>query len=202
MKIIFGINVPYRSTKIDWEATDKKRKETIERGRDILYFDYVRIPCIRIHQALYFELCDICGNQIPDGRKRRGITTCSPKCNKKKNELWAIKTEEEERKLIGERPTFFWQTIRNECFERDNFTCKGTLPDGNICGKIARSYEFEGKRYICTGEGFEAHHIIPISRGGTNEVSNLITLCYDCHKREHSKAESVRKQHVDLGSFG
>ena len=29
------------------------------------------------------------------------------------------------------------------------------------------------------------HHIVPLSKGGTNNLSNLRTLCEDCHKRLH-----------------
>ena len=29
------------------------------------------------------------------------------------------------------------------------------------------------------------HHVVPLSKGGTNNLSNLRTLCEDCHKRLH-----------------
>jgi 5-methylcytosine-specific restriction endonuclease McrA len=31
----------------------------------------------------------------------------------------------------------------------------------------------------------EAHHIVPLASGGTNELSNLLTLCHDCHRAQH-----------------
>lgn len=31
-------------------------------------------------------------------------------------------------------------------------------------------------------EGLIVHHIIPVSKGGTNRPVNLITLCQACHK--------------------
>ncbi len=31
----------------------------------------------------------------------------------------------------------------------------------------------------------EVHHIIPVSRGGTHERSNLMALCRSCHNRIH-----------------
>ena len=31
----------------------------------------------------------------------------------------------------------------------------------------------------------EVHHIIPVDRGGTNEVSNLMSLCHSCHEKIH-----------------
>ena len=31
----------------------------------------------------------------------------------------------------------------------------------------------------------EVHHILPVSRGGTNEESNLMSLCQSCHNKIH-----------------
>lgn len=42
--------------------------------------------------------------------------------------------------------------------------------------------------YCCrkcgSDEDLEVHHIIPVSKGGTNSQANLITLCHRCHKRQ------------------
>lgn len=35
------------------------------------------------------------------------------------------------------------------------------------------------------GKSVEVHHIIPLKLGGSNELSNLRTLCTDCHASEH-----------------
>jgi ribosomal protein S27AE len=52
-----------------------------------------------------------------------------------------------------------WREIRQEVLRRDNRICQ-------VCGK-----EYSG----------QVHHIIPRSKGGKNELSNLITLCGKCH---------------------
>jgi len=31
----------------------------------------------------------------------------------------------------------------------------------------------------------EVHHIIPVSQGGTNDPSNLMSLCQSCHTKMH-----------------
>lgn len=31
----------------------------------------------------------------------------------------------------------------------------------------------------------EVHHIVPLSRGGTNDESNLMSLCRSCHEKIH-----------------
>ena len=38
---------------------------------------------------------------------------------------------------------------------------------------------------ICGGEALDAHHVIPLEEGGTNEKDNLICLCRTCHQQVH-----------------
>ncbi len=38
----------------------------------------------------------------------------------------------------------------------------------------------------------EVHLITPLSRGGTHERANLMSLCHECHQRIH---EEDRKEH-------
>lgn len=45
--------------------------------------------------------------------------------------------------------------------------------DGNKC-RICRSTK-----------QLQVHHILPLSRGGTNSQLNLITLCHACHEKRH-----------------
>ncbi|MCX7596799.1 MAG: HNH endonuclease [Fischerella sp.] len=52
-----------------------------------------------------------------------------------------------------------WREIRSKVLQRDNRKCQ-------VCGK-----EYSG----------QVHHIIPKSKGGTNDLSNLILLCGRCH---------------------
>jgi len=33
----------------------------------------------------------------------------------------------------------------------------------------------------------EVHHIVPLAEGGSNAVSNLISLCHRCHARIHAE---------------
>lgn len=39
----------------------------------------------------------------------------------------------------------------------------------------------------CGAVGSHVHHIIPLSLGGTNKLSNLVTLCDVCHGVVHGK---------------
>jgi len=52
---------------------------------------------------------------------------------------------------------------RFEVFKRDNFTCA-------YCGNIPPSVILE------------IDHIEPVSKGGDNDINNLITSCFDCNR--------------------
>lgn len=58
---------------------------------------------------------------------------------------------------------------RKDILERDNHTCQ-------LCfGMVSQDLP---------GNGLEVHHIIPRSKGGSNNIQNLITLCVSCHDGE------------------
>lgn len=59
-----------------------------------------------------------------------------------------------------------WAPLRNFIFKRDNYTCQ-------YCGEY--------------GKKLECDHIIPISRGGTNDLDNLITTCKNCNRQKRDK---------------
>lgn len=52
--------------------------------------------------------------------------------------------------------------------------------DGHKCRKCGRS-----RSQLKEGEYFEIHHIIEISKGGSDDMSNLKTLCSTCHAKHH-----------------
>ncbi len=52
--------------------------------------------------------------------------------------------------------------VRANIYERDRFRCRG-------CAKPAE----------------EIHHMIFRSQGGTDDPSNLVALCQDCHQQAH-----------------
>jgi len=59
-----------------------------------------------------------------------------------------------------------WQRIRKLVFERDKYKC-------TYCGKV--------------GGKLEPDHIIPISKGGTNDIINLTTACLKCNRQKKDK---------------
>lgn len=60
------------------------------------------------------------------------------------------------------------KSVRFEVFKRDSFTCQ-------YCGKSAPDVVLE------------VDHIIPVSKGGDNDISNLITACFDCNRGKSNK---------------
>ncbi|MBU1698718.1 MAG: HNH endonuclease [Candidatus Eisenbacteria bacterium] len=53
--------------------------------------------------------------------------------------------------------------IRFEIFKRDDFTCR-------YCGRKTPEVILE------------VDHVIPISKGGDNEIENLVTSCFECNR--------------------
>ena len=63
-----------------------------------------------------------------------------------------------------------YSSRREAILHRDNYTCQ-------CCGKKN-----------CR---LEVHHLLPRSRGGSDKLANLITLCSDCHHLAHSSEEQL-----------
>lgn len=62
---------------------------------------------------------------------------------------------------------------REAILHRDNYTCQ-------VCGKKHTR--------------LEVHHIIYKSQDGTDDETNLITLCEDCHSKVHKEALVIKKK--------
>ena len=75
------------------------------------------------------------------------------------------------------------KTVRFEVFKRDKFTCQ-------YCGAQAPEVILE------------VDHIKPVSKGGTNDIMNLVTACRDCNSgktnRELSDDSAVKMQKKQL----
>ncbi|MDC0763509.1 HNH endonuclease [Brevibacillus sp. AG] len=44
-------------------------------------------------------------------------------------------------------------------------------------------------------EYLDIHHIVPLANGGTNRLTNLCTLCAECHGKVH-QSDFVRRKHL------
>jgi 5-methylcytosine-specific restriction endonuclease McrA len=64
-----------------------------------------------------------------------------------------------------------WDTRRRQVYKRDDYTCRNCGQTGGDKGETE----------------LHAHHIVPKSRGGSHSLSNLATLCKECHRDAHGK---------------
>lgn len=64
-----------------------------------------------------------------------------------------------------------WDKRRRKVYRRDRYRCQQCSVRGGRNGNAE----------------LHAHHIRPLSRGGSNNYSNLITLCSNCHSAVHGR---------------
>ena len=66
-------------------------------------------------------------------------------------------------------PANIWREIRSAIFKRDDYKC-------TYCGE--------------RGGKLECDHVIPVSRGGGHDESNLVTSCISCNRSKRDKLPS------------
>ena len=74
--------------------------------------------------------------------------------------------------------------VLSTVFERDPDIVAETLfRSKGFCGKCMRPAPFirknDGRPYL------EVHHLTPLSKGGLDDLSNVIALCPNCHRESH-----------------
>jgi len=83
-----------------------------------------------------------------------------------------------------------WGERRVRVKERDNWVCKS-------CGWPTG--------YKRKARNLNVHHIVPLSKGGDNSLSNLTTLCHICHRAKpgsgHSNIEYFKKPKGNKGNI-
>lgn len=65
-----------------------------------------------------------------------------------------------------------WDSRRKRVYRRDDFRCQNCGSQGGRRGDVE----------------LHAHHIVPKARGGTHKMSNLKTVCKDCHNAIHGSS--------------
>jgi hypothetical protein len=84
--------------------------------------------------------------------------------------VWLLLTEPRYRNLYNTYPPD-WAWRRHFVLLRDGHSCK-------LCGERVTT--------------LHTHHIHEISKGGTHELENLVTLCAGCHSDQHPENENLR----------
>lgn len=67
-----------------------------------------------------------------------------------------------------------WMATRRAVMQRDKYTCA-------CCGAVRMDHEVD--------------HVVPLEQSGSNEDSNLWTLCTECHKAKTRKEAKERGGH-------
>ena len=67
------------------------------------------------------------------------------------------------------RKTNIPKGLRKEVFKRDKYTCKE-------CGAKKGDIKADGTKVV-----LHVDHVIPVSKGGSDMLDNLQTLCADCN---------------------
>jgi 5-methylcytosine-specific restriction endonuclease McrA len=110
--------------------------------------------------------CEVCGRQ---GRRHRIGGQPRGLCH----DHWWLHQEEIKKRCATNRSKRLgmskkkWQALRQAVLERDNHTCRE-------CGDQ-------------DGPNLHVDHIIPLSKGGPNDMSNLRALCAKCNQRKGAK---------------
>jgi len=79
--------------------------------------------------------------------------------------------------------TAYYQRVRSEVLQRDYFTC-------HYCGQEANTVD----------------HLIPISKGGTDEATNMVAACIKCNSGKRDRMtptffERTRKPTTPIGKI-
>lgn len=93
------------------------------------------------------------------------------------------KDKEKKTEYRSEVPGVCWQdkikpSIRKIIYERDEFVCQ-------YCG----NWLYENYKY--NNRALTIDHLIPRSGGGTNEIENLVTCCFECNVIKNNKRFST-----------
>lgn len=99
---------------------------------------------------------------------------------KEKERVESEKAMPEYRRFVTQQRRMMTDSLRYDVMQRDNFRCR-------LCGVSADD-----------GARLHVDHIVPVSRGGKTEMSNLRTLCEQCNLGKGAKIE-LRKAPMQSG---
>jgi endogenous inhibitor of DNA gyrase (YacG/DUF329 family) len=162
----------YCSQKCAYKGRGKYTKMDCEGGYDV-------------KPTILKKTCKECEETFKVELANKNYKYCSRKCfhkshsdrmSGKGNPMYVDGSSKEKRGYRGEG----WKEKRKECYERDGYTCK--ICNRNCMGRKNINEENSDRLIQC-------HHITPYNEGGTNDLSNLVTLCVRCHTKIHNGYE-------------
>lgn len=125
-----------------------------------------------------YRICPTCGKPHPVGEP----------CPMRKRQSGSKRTREQERGRKGKNP---WRTEYSSAEYQRARQAVLDATDGRCAVSGVRIAERRAGRWVMLGNG-GIHHKVPLSQGGTNDVSNLIPLETGVHNR--IEAERRRRE--------
>ena len=119
------------------------------------------------------RVCPACGRAIPRGALHRCPMAARPGRDRERET--ARRDREGWREGYGGRA---YRDARDAALERSRGMCEA-------CGATVFERSERGWRKVARDYG-ATHHVVPLSRGGANEASNVVVLCARCHGLAHS----------------
>lgn len=136
--------------------------------------------------------------QTPDG-----LTLCRCGCGREVHapRLWYATKQCKDRFKLRSDPKYLrqrvWQRDKGICSQcgRDTVAQWEALAAMKFEDRLKAAVQFQiPKHRLRTGELWDAHHVIPVCKGGGEaDLSNLITLCLSCHREETAALAKERK---------
>jgi 5-methylcytosine-specific restriction endonuclease McrA len=109
-------------------------------------------PLQKLVRGVLRDLIDQANSQNPDKTPKR-----------KTKKSTATRSKSEPKPTQGMRSRHIPASVRVSVLHRDSYKCV-------FCGRGAKQVQLE------------VDHIIPFSKDGSNDLSNLQTLCFDCNR--------------------
>ena len=144
-----------------------------------------------------------CGRTLPatteffqcDKRKKDGLRYRCKQCGSKQQKEYREPLEARERVRARERDRYWRRGGQNRSRVRRNarrahkMAAPGTHTVEQIQGKLKSQ---KCRCYYCSSKFerqyvFHVEHVVPLVRGGSNDISNIVLACPGCNLRKNSK---------------
>ena len=123
-------------------------------------------------QLISSVICRRCGKATRN--RSHYCDDCEPYAREKQMR-WKEYQEKQKQELKGKARlyhTSFWQKLRKQVLNRDNWLCRECARNGRISAAS------------------QVDHIIPLAKGGDNSLGNLQSLCKKCHALKTAREDS------------
>lgn len=132
-------------------------------------------------------------NRVNSIRKDRFSPTMQSKLHSHVKEIEYIKSILPITEMVFETGQFDTHLMKNPCLANPKVRHWGYQKGTNYGFENTKAFVLNRDNYTCQyckgkhkDSKLEVHHIVFRSQGGSDEESNLITLCHTCHKDLHS----------------